>query len=525
MLRHPVFSVLFCSCFAALLGVCTFAQNEAPAKTNEDSLAETVRQLANEVQQLKLSIAELRTESDRFRAETRELRRELDATNSPGGKRNELEKVDVASSGERQSNTVVDDQAPSTSPVSDRVAKLEDEYRLLTGKVDDQYQTKVESGSKYRVRLSGIALLNLFSNRGTLDTIDVPQRAEPLAPVFGGGSFGETLRQSQIGVEVFGPIWAGAKVSGNLRFDFAGGFPDTQNGVSLGLARLRTGGIRLEWPRTTIVAGQEAPFFSPLSPTSIATLAEPAFSYAGNLWTWVPQLRVEHSLALSSGSSLFFQGGIIDPLTGEPPGAQSERRPQAGEASRQPGYAGRIAWRRADEDHAFDIGFGGYYSRENWGFARNVNGWATTLDAIVPLGRRFEARGELYRGTALGGLGASGAHSIVASDILNNPQTVLQGLDSAGGWGQLKFRATSVLEFNAAYGEDNPSASALRRFAAVQNLLDPELGKNRSGLLNFIYHPRSDLVFSLEYRHLRSFRALNDNRSAEHINMGIGILF
>jgi len=33
-------------------------------------------------------------------------------------------------------------------------------------KVDEQYQTKVESASKYRMRLSGIVLLNLFSNWG-----------------------------------------------------------------------------------------------------------------------------------------------------------------------------------------------------------------------------------------------------------------------------------------------------------------------------------------------------------------------
>ncbi len=50
---------------------------------------------------------------------------------------------------------------------SERVASLEEEYQLLSGKVDDQYQTKVESASKYRVRLSGIVLMNLFSNRGS----------------------------------------------------------------------------------------------------------------------------------------------------------------------------------------------------------------------------------------------------------------------------------------------------------------------------------------------------------------------
>ena len=56
-------------------------------------------------------------------------------------------------------------------------ASLEEEYQLLSGKVDDQYQTKVESASKYRVRLSGIVLMNLFSNQGVVDNIDLPTLA------------------------------------------------------------------------------------------------------------------------------------------------------------------------------------------------------------------------------------------------------------------------------------------------------------------------------------------------------------
>src|SRR5262249_29786723 len=147
---------------------------------------------------LKLSIDELRTESDRFRAETRELRRELDAARSqPNDQHSELDRSDAAL--REAKGKIADNQGVGSAvPMEDRVAKLEDEFRLLTGKVDDQYQTKVESASKYRVRLSGIALFNLFSNRGTLDTIDVPHRAEPLAQVFGSGSFGGTIRQSQL---------------------------------------------------------------------------------------------------------------------------------------------------------------------------------------------------------------------------------------------------------------------------------------------------------------------------------------
>ena len=33
---------------------------------------------------------------------------------------------------------------------------------------------QVESGSKYRMRLSGIVLVKLFENRGTVDNVDFP---------------------------------------------------------------------------------------------------------------------------------------------------------------------------------------------------------------------------------------------------------------------------------------------------------------------------------------------------------------
>ena len=82
---------------------------------------------------------------------------------------------------------------------SDHAASLEEEYQLLSGKVDDQYQTKVESASKYRLRLSGIVLMNLVSNQGVVDSIDLPTLAYARPAGDSGGRLGATLRQSEIG--------------------------------------------------------------------------------------------------------------------------------------------------------------------------------------------------------------------------------------------------------------------------------------------------------------------------------------
>src|SRR5437762_2208221 len=127
-------------------------------------------------------------------------------------------------------------------------ARIEEEQQLLNAKVEEQYQTKVESASKYRVRLSGIVLLNLFNNRGVVDNADFPSLAQKGEPVDLTTSFGGSMRQSMLGFEVFGPRIKGARIDADAQFDFAGsGLADTY-GTPLGLLRLRTGVVRMAWP-------------------------------------------------------------------------------------------------------------------------------------------------------------------------------------------------------------------------------------------------------------------------------------
>ena len=198
---------------------------------------------------------------------------------------------------------------------------------------------------------------------------------------------GRSLRQSQIKLQAFGPDLAGARTSADVEFDFAGGFPDTWNGVATGIVRMRTATMRLDWTNTSIIAGQDHLFFAPLAPTSLATLATPALSYAGNLWAWTPQVRVEHRIHLSDTSSVMLQAGILDSLTGDLPEPGNDRLPSWGEESGQPAYATRISWSHRAFGQNLTVGVGGYYGRQNWGFSRTVDGWAGTTDVTLPLGK------------------------------------------------------------------------------------------------------------------------------------------
>jgi hypothetical protein len=532
----PIRVLSFCRGLTAglvLLPLLCGAQSASSATPDtQQDLNATVRELQQEVKELREAVAEIRGEARSYRAETNALREEL--RQSQQAQRVTAGTMVAATSG----NTLAATQEPTPSQVQaspsleKRVSDLEEQSQLLEGKVNEQYQTKVESASKYRIRLSGIALLNTFSNRGTFDNQDFPSYVAPGQAGNPNGSFGATMRQSEFGLELFGPRLAGARTTAEVHFDLAGGFPLTPNGVTSGLVRLRTGTLRMDWKDTSIVGGQDEAFFSPLSPTSFASLAVPAFNYAGNLWGWIPQVRVEHRFHVTEDSFFNLQGGIIDNLTGDQPVSQWGNIPQAGERSSQPAYATRIAYSKPLFGSPMTFGAAGYYSRQDWWYGKHVDGWAGMADWTVPLPHRFGITGEFYRGYSIGGLGGGIGRSVVESDQIFLPTTQVQGIASIGGWSQIKFRANEKVEFNGAYGIDNPYADDLRAYPLVvysadqsNSGLDPTLRQNRSSLANVIYRPRSNLLFSAEYRHLRSYRLDAGSQSGEQINLIMGILF
>ena len=117
--------------------------------------------------------------------------------------------------------------------------------------------------------------------------------------------------------------------------------------------------MRLDWKNTSLIAGQDHLFFAPLAPTSLAAVAIPPLAYSGNLWAWTPQVRIEHRVQLTEASKLTFQGGILDSMTGEYPGYEGYREPNAGEKSGQPAYASRVAWAHTLFGQELTAGFGG----------------------------------------------------------------------------------------------------------------------------------------------------------------------
>jgi regulator of replication initiation timing len=496
-------------------GVAAATAQQPSSSATDTSLAQSVQELREQVQELRTAVAEMKSEASEYRAESEELRKELEKL-----------RTTPAASGTALAAPA---ESPNASSSTDqRLAAVEENSQLLASEIQTQYQTKVESASKYRVRLSGLVLMNLFRNSGLVDNQDFPTYAANAGAYGRSDTFGATMRQSELGLEVFGPQIAGAKSSGQVQIDFGGGFPtNALNGVNTGLVRMRTASLRLDWDNTSVIAGQENLFISPNSPTSYASLAIPALGYSGNLWAWTPQLRVEHRLNLTADQWFLLQLGILDNVTGEPtpaPTAGAGRLPTYGESTAQPAYAGRTSWTRTMNGRPLTFGASGYVAREHYGPTWDVTGWAATTDWRVPVYSRVEFSGELYRGLAAGGIGGGIGQSVLFSANAYTRWPLFRPLNSAGGWSQLKFIATPRLEFNGAFGMDSPFSSDIHSISMPVGYYPQLLTSNRSEMANFIFRPRSDLLFSGEYRHLRT-STIGTINAAEQVNVAMGVLF
>ena len=477
-----------------------------------------MRDLQEQVRQLRSMVDEMRAENAQSRAEMRQLRDDLQATRAL------LQPPAPPASATPPAEAVAADSSAPAS-IESRVEKLEESTSLIGSKVDEQYQTKVETASKYHARLHGIVLMNAFRNVGGSNNLDIPDYSEPVPGSAPTATIGATLRQSQIGLELFGPTIAGARTSADVTLDFAGGFAGTGNGVNSGIVRLQTANVRFDWENTSVVAGQDSLFISPLSPTSFATLSEPTFGLAGNLWAWTPQLRIEHKFALSDQQSITIQGGVLDNLDWEFPHSSYYRSASAGELSGQPAYAFRTAWSRPVDQHPLSFGVAGYYGRQNWTWDRYVDAWAGMADWQIPILPRLALSGELYRGRGIGGLGAGIGTSIVYGGDRTNPFTPIRAVDAAGGWTQLKLQVTPKVELNGAISMDDAFTADIRGFAIDANNFGPILGRNRGSLANVIFRPRSDLILAAEIRRFRTWQVYGTSSATNQVNLSAGILF
>src|SRR5258707_12344867 len=165
--------------------------------------------------------------------------------------------------------------APGAENAAQAAQISQDDWDLLNARVEEQRQTKVESGSKFRLKLSGIALFNAFDNTGNVDNLDLPAIAVPKRAGFPEGGLGASLRQSIIGLTGIGPEIFGARASADLQMGFYGGLPRGYTPTASGIANLGLARIRFDLDNNAGLAGVDYSFFSPNPPTTYTSVGGP----------------------------------------------------------------------------------------------------------------------------------------------------------------------------------------------------------------------------------------------------------
>ena len=382
-----------------------------------------------------------------LRAEVRQLRQDLDALKAP----------------------------PSLEVLETQVAELA--------------QTKVESTSRFPVKVFGTIHAHAFANSATPNWLDIPNLVSP--PVANPGTFSMALRQTRLGFTADGPTLGSVRTGAVVAFDFFGGIPGFQTGQVMGLPRLLVAFARLDGERLAAQIGQDHVLLAPRDPTSLSGFAFPLLFRSGNLYLRAPHARLEYSVA----PGVRVAGGIVAPVGGDLVGEDYRFVPPAlgGERSRRPAVQARVEFGSADPEavRRASVAAAGHYGweRRAAGLAR---GWAAAID----FGARrdlFGMAGELFVGDNADALGGAA------------------GLDAraAGGWAEVQFIPGDRVAFHAGGGIDDINDARRAQLAR---------SRNRSAYGNVILSVTPELQASFEYRWLATVPLGGAERRNHHFD-------
>jgi hypothetical protein len=500
--RNPRLAVL-ALLFAGSSG-CLLAQTAPTVQAAPDTEALRLTEMERRLDSLTQTLAKTQAELRQSLLEIQHMRAELDSV------RSQAHSAPIAPA------PPVPPPAPAPgtdASLGHRVDSLEEQQEVLQAEVKQHDQIKVETELKYKLRVTGLVLFNAFSNAGVVDDAQLPAYARARVVGSSHGSSGATLSQTVLGVDAAGPVIGGARTSALVNVDFFGytSVNDFGYTTSTGSVRMREAEFALDWNRTSLRAGYTSPLISPWSPTSYATVAEPALAWSGNLWMWAPQLSIDQRIPLASQSSLHLQVGLLDPPASN---TTSVQLVSPVEASRLPGLEGRLSY---SAGHSLVLGVGGYTASQVYTGFPAIHSWAVTGDWRIPLSRWASLSGELYRGNALGGLGG-GAYkdTVTGTDSATGLSRTL-GVETAGGWAQFKLTPNARTEANFMFGLDDAFTGNFKRLGIGATPSYSTIVRNSSVVANFVYRPLASVVLSPEYRRILTWTVYGPGPSTANI--------
>ncbi len=401
------------------------------------------------------------------------------------------------------------DQLRQAVPAAEgeRLTAVEERVQVQEGRLAEQDQVKVETAQRVPVRLTGTALFNLFTNGQHSGGGDNPTIAAINPAPRGAGG---TLRQSVIGLDFNGPEGVlGGHFRGQVMLDLFAGTGDQLNQQ----VRLRTAFIEGQWQSWGLLVGQDKPIMAPREPNSLAQVGVSPLTAAGNLWRWRPQVRLQKTLDLGTGSTLQARVGVSQtderyaPIAPPPVDLPAE--------ARRPGYEGRFQFAHAFDDfRRIEIAPGFHWSNTHVG-GFSVPSSVFTLDWFYNPHRRLEFTGTFFTGQNLANLGGGGVRQGYTIFRQNGVLSVAP-VRTDGGWAQLTFIATSRLSFNVYTGLDDPNN---------RDLGPNGVTKNQAAAGNLFYKVGPNVVFGVEFSRVRTRYVTGPRPINNHYDLAVAYLF
>ncbi len=415
------------------------------------------------------------------------------------------------------------DSIANADSLTARLARAEAAIALLQQQLAIEANTVVRTRSRLQLELSGRVLTNSYFTSGRGNSVELPLFVrDPLTGPAGAGgrpdarAFGVSLRQTFIGAALSVDSVLGGTLVADIDVDFfAGGTAATAEPFAFPQMRLRTVNAQLQWSRTVLMVGSDSPLISDLNPVSLAAAGTPGFAVAGNLWNWIPQLRLSQTVMRrqigSTPVAVQMHGAALAPAVGVRHVGEPDAI-DAGERAARPALEARLSvqWGASDaaDDARGEVGLGVH---RGWmrlsGDSTTATG-ALAADARVGLSHGVSLLAEGYAGRAIAALGGGGIGQTFGSAVRGAPFGA--PVRDIAGWLQLNAQLRpSVL-------------SGLGCGLAVANARDlPRRLRNGSCEAHVIWRPTQPVLVGLELRRIGTTYSTGAER-VTHLNLALG---
>jgi uncharacterized coiled-coil protein SlyX len=183
---------------------------------------ENLESLSQHIQKLTEAMATTQAQLEQSQRQIIDMQKQLKALQQEMAQRSSTETSPVSPGSASPAS------APESQPtdIQSEAQDIRDRQAMQESQIATLEQTKIESESKYPVKVTGLLLLSGFVNTRAVDMAAAPTLALP-----GPGNTEASVRQTVLGFDARGPHLFGANSYADLRVDFDG-VPQSSAGAS-----------------------------------------------------------------------------------------------------------------------------------------------------------------------------------------------------------------------------------------------------------------------------------------------------